>query len=93
MADYKCPNCGGPTSKNGDRYVCTGECGGSFEFKAGEAKVTNVGEIDALKADVEELKKRLPASQPSHEPPENPQPAPKTKAEPDEDSDEDDEDL
>jgi hypothetical protein len=69
--------------------VCS-HCGGSFTWKAGEAKLTQVGEFDAIKADVEELKQRLPASTPAGETPADPSPPVEEDVEvEDEDEDED----
>lgn len=77
MADLKCPNCGCPcASGDGGKAVCA-QCGGSFVWNGPEAKLVGVGEIDELKetvdkqgADLEELKKRLPASSPAAAAPE-----------------------
>jgi uncharacterized Zn finger protein (UPF0148 family) len=72
MSDRKCPNCGaiGVPGKD-DSYACPA-CGGTFVFKAGEAKLQAVGELDELRAkvtahdaDLAELKKTLPASRPA----------------------------
>lgn len=96
MSDRKCPNCGavGVPGAN-DSYACPA-CGGSFAFKAGEAKLTDVGELDRLKekldkhdVDLDELKKRLPASSPAAVPDDD---GP-SEAEPDGYLDEDEEDL
>jgi|GEM_PF-6092924 len=72
MSDRKCPNCSAVcVAGSDDSYACPA-CGGSFTFKAGEPKLTGVGELDRLKdklakhdADLEELKKVLPASRPA----------------------------
>ncbi len=88
--ELKCPNCGSPAAaaEAGKKIVCT-SCGGSFVFEQGEAKLAGVGEIDQIKADVEELKKRLPASTPAADPVEDPQPDPDQ----DEEEPEDEDDL
>ena len=71
MPDRKCPKLrsGGIAGAN-DTYACP-SCGGTFSFQGGEPKLTAVGELDKLKdamsetrADLEELKQRLPASVP-----------------------------
>jgi len=78
MADpekvWVCPNCGPGTQTHTSEkgHVCE-KCGGTFTFIAGEAKLAAVGEIDQLKADVEEIKQRLPASVPAAVPPEDPE--------------------
>jgi uncharacterized Zn finger protein (UPF0148 family) len=63
--ELKCPNCGTAAipRENGDCVCAT--CGGTFTFKAGEARLKNAGELDKLQADVDELKQRLPASTPA----------------------------
>ena len=60
-----CPNCGPGTKvhKGEKGYTCE-TCGGTFTFVVGEPKLAVVGELDRVKADVEELKQRLPASTP-----------------------------
>ncbi len=64
--ELKCPNCGGPTRRDGDVWHCIGECGGSFKFRAGEAKLVGVGEFAklrettaALEREVKELREAL----------------------------------
>ncbi len=70
MADqekaWMCPNCGPGTKTHttAKGHVCE-TCGGTFTFVAGEAKLQEIGELDKVKADVEELKQRLPASVPA----------------------------
>jgi uncharacterized Zn finger protein (UPF0148 family) len=87
--ELKCPNCGTPAAgKEGVKIVCA-QCGGTFEYTAGEAKLTAVGEIDKIRTDVEELKQRLPASTPAAEPAVDPNP---DLEDPDIDDDEEDED-
>lgn len=69
-----CPSCLAPADKlhKGEKGWTCEVCGGTFAVIAGETKLTAVGEIDQLKADVKELKERLPASIPAAEPPEQP---------------------
>jgi uncharacterized Zn finger protein (UPF0148 family) len=89
--DLKCPNCGTPAAgEAGSKIVCA-TCGGTFEFVAGEARLTGVGEVDKLKetvtqhdADIAEIKQRLPGSTPAADPDE---PA---AVDPDDDDDEED---
>jgi uncharacterized Zn finger protein (UPF0148 family) len=99
MADQqlKCPNCGSAVTVKADGTAVCGTCGGSFSWQAGEAKLEGVGELDALKADVDELKKRLPASTPAQEPAtdpdrEWPEKDPDDYRDPDPDAEDDDED-
>lgn len=68
--ELKCPNCGTAAAgaKAGTRIVCV-TCGGTFEYIADEAKLKDIGVIDQLQADMEELKKRMPVSTPGAEPP------------------------
>jgi uncharacterized Zn finger protein (UPF0148 family) len=89
--ELKCPNCGTPAAigKEGVKIVCS-QCGGTFEYSAGEAKLTAVGEIDKIRTDVEELKQRLPASVPAAQPPEDPSATPDSPFDDDEDLTEDD---
>jgi len=85
--ELKCPNCGTPAiPKDGGDCVCA-TCGGTFTFKAGEARLKNVGELDKLQADVDELKQRLPASTPAQDEP------PAEELGDEEQEDDDDEDL
>lgn len=67
--ELTCPNCGPGTKAHATEkgHVCE-TCGGTFTFIAGEPKLAAVGELDKVKADVEELKRRLPASSPAAEP-------------------------
>lgn len=52
--ELKCPNCGTPAvAGEGGKVVCTG-CGGTFRFRAGEAKLEAVAEFDQLKKKVAE---------------------------------------
>jgi uncharacterized Zn finger protein (UPF0148 family) len=67
MAELKCPNCGTVGIPGAGGKVTCATCGGTFSFVAGEAKLTDVGQLDKLQADVEELKQRLPASSPKAE--------------------------
>jgi uncharacterized Zn finger protein (UPF0148 family) len=55
--ELKCPNCGlaAIPKENGAKIVC-GTCGGTFTYIAGEAKLQDVGELDRLKSDVDQLK-------------------------------------
>lgn len=58
-----CPNCGpGTKTHGGEKGTICEQCGGTFTYVAGEPKLAAVGELDRVKADVEELKKRLPAA-------------------------------
>jgi uncharacterized Zn finger protein (UPF0148 family) len=66
--ELKCPNCQFPALVKEDGSAVCSHCGGTFTFKAGEAHLSNVGEFDAVKRDVEELKQRLPASTPAEPP-------------------------
>jgi uncharacterized Zn finger protein (UPF0148 family) len=68
--ELKCPNCGTPAhaAEAGKKIVCA-SCGGTFEYVAGEARLQDVGQLDKLQADIEELKQRLPASTPAADPP------------------------
>jgi len=82
-----------------DSFACP-SCGGSFTFKAGEAKLTGVGELDELRnkvashdADLVELKKALPASRPGAQPPEEPSRNPDSPFDDDDESEDEDEDL
>lgn len=53
-----CPNCGPGTkchAKDGGGLVCEA-CGGTFTWTAGEPTLTDVGELERLKGDVEQLK-------------------------------------
>ncbi|MCU0916907.1 MAG: hypothetical protein MUC88_20455 [Planctomycetes bacterium] len=61
-----CPNCGPGTKTHASEKgtVCE-QCGGTFTYVAGEAKLHQIGELDQLRADVEEIKQRLPASSPA----------------------------
>lgn len=92
MAELKCPNCGEPAAAGdaGKTIVCA-KCGGRFKFISGEAKLQSVSDFDRLRADIEELKQRLPASVPAKETPADPP------EDPDDDLDveggDDDEDL
>mgnify|MGYP001159233646 CR=1 FL=1 len=81
-----------------DTYACP-SCGGSFTFATGEAKLKDVGELDKLKekldrhdADLDELKKRLPASSSAADPPADPDEGP-SETEPAGYGDDDEEDL
>ncbi len=58
--ELKCPNCGSPAlAKEGGKYVCTNiECGATFTFQEGEARLTAVGEYEALRKDVDHIKSR-----------------------------------
>ena len=60
MSELVCPSCGPGTkchAGEGGKTICEA-CGGSFSFVAGEAKLKDVGELDKIKADVEDLKVR-----------------------------------
>lgn len=86
-----CPNCGPGTKTHagqGDKVICE-TCGGTFIFVAGEAKLKDFGELDKIKADVEELKKRLPASSPAAPPAAEPDKDPESEDDPEDDNDED----
>ena len=50
----KCPNCGVAGHAKADGSVVCPQCGGTFTFKAGEAKLADVGEFDRTKAKVAE---------------------------------------
>lgn len=64
--ELKCPNCGpGTKTHKSEKGIVCEQCGGTFTFIAGEAKLKEIGELDKVKADVEELKQRLPASTPA----------------------------
>lgn len=58
MAELQCPNCGaaGKVHAKGDGDLVCETCGGSFSWKAGEPKLKDVGELDKLKADVDEIR-------------------------------------
>ena len=56
-----CPNCGPGTkchAKEGGGLVCE-TCGGTFRYEAGEAKLKDIGELERLTRDVEDLKDKL----------------------------------
>jgi transcription elongation factor Elf1 len=55
-ADLKCPNCGsaGVAGKQTGELVCS-QCGGTFTFKEGEARLAGLDEYDQLKGKVEQL--------------------------------------
>ena len=55
--ELHCPNCGlaAIPKENGAKIVC-GTCGGTFTYVAGEAKLQDVGELDRLKSEVDQLK-------------------------------------
>lgn len=55
--ELKCPNCGaGAVAKEGGGLVCTNrECGGSFTFQEGEARLKGVGEYEKLQGKVDKL--------------------------------------
>jgi len=80
MADLKCPGCGAKSVAGQDgRRICP-ECGGSFEFVAGEAKLAGVAEFDQLKktvddqaAEISALKEQLGQAEPAAEPPTEPE--------------------
>jgi len=92
MADeLKCPNCATPAASGSEGKIVCATCGGTFEFHAGEAKLKSIGEIDQIKADVEELKQRLPASSPA-QPPEEPSDTPDSPFDDDPDIGDDEED-
>lgn len=63
----RCPNCAAKvTTDEGGLSHCS-ECGGSFRYEAGRAKLAGVGKIDALEKEVagmkstlDEIKQRLP---------------------------------
>jgi len=84
-----CPSCGPGTKchgKEGGGLVCE-TCGGTFRYEAGEAKLQDVGELERLTQDVEDLKAKVGEQQP---------PAvesPADTAERDPDEEDDDEDL
>jgi len=51
----RCPNCGaGVIADKDGRLVCP-ECGGSFAWQNGKAKLTDVAEFDKIKTDVGKL--------------------------------------
>jgi len=69
--------------------VCS-TCGGTFVFHQGEAKLKGMEEFDKLRADVDELKQRLPASTPAApQPPEEPSDSPDSPFDDDDSGDED----
>jgi ribosomal protein S27AE len=69
---WTCPNCGpGTVTHETEKGIVCEKCGGTFVFTAGEAKLTDVGKLDRLEADVADLKKRLSASSPAALPPED----------------------
>ena len=55
--ELHCPNCGlaAIPKENGAKIVC-GTCGGTFTYIAGEAKLQDVGALDRLISDVDQLK-------------------------------------
>lgn len=55
--ELKCPNCGAAAVQKQDGCcVCTNkECGGTFTFKEGEARLAGVGEYEQLKGKVEQI--------------------------------------
>jgi uncharacterized Zn finger protein (UPF0148 family) len=59
--ELKCPNCGAAAVPKEDGSLVCPTCGGTFTFKEGEARLAKAGEFDQVKADIEELKKRVPA--------------------------------
>lgn len=63
--ELKCPNCGIVAIPKDDGTLVCATCGGTFTFTAGEARLGDIGELDKLQADVDELKQRLPASTPA----------------------------
>jgi len=74
MPDLKCPCCGTPgVPGEGGKVVCS-QCGGTYTFIAGEAKLTGVAEFDQLKktvesqaAELDALKKQLGQGTPNGE--------------------------
>jgi len=62
MADRKmrCPNCGAGVSAPGqDGKIVCGECGGSFVWQDGKARLAGVGELDKLREDVTGLQETM----------------------------------
>lgn len=94
--EFSCPNCGpGTKVHQSEKGTVCETCGGTFTYVAGEAKLQDIGELDKVKADVEELKQRLPASTPAADPAEReivPNHPPGTLPHDHEDADEEDED-
>ncbi len=56
--ELQCPSCGpaGKVHAKADGGLACEVCGGTFVFQAGEAKLKDVGELDRVKGDVEQLK-------------------------------------
>jgi ribosomal protein S27AE len=54
--DLTCPNCGAAAVGKQDGSCVCPECGGTFTFQEGEARLAGVGEYDQLKGDVDQLK-------------------------------------
>jgi hypothetical protein len=57
-SDLQCPSCGpaGKIHPKQDGSMACEVCGGTFVFQAGEAKLKDIGELDRLKTDVEDIK-------------------------------------
>jgi hypothetical protein len=89
-----CPNCGPGTKTHagaGDKIVCE-QCGGSFVFVAGEAKLKQMGELDQIKTTLADHEAAIKGLQ--GQPPVPPRPDDPEDGEDEELSeDEDDEDL
>jgi hypothetical protein len=86
--ELQCPNCGpGTKTHQSEQGTVCEQCGGTFTFAAGEAKVKEVGRLDQLEADLQEIKERLPASTPAAQP--EPDPDPENEPSVDDDEEED----
>jgi len=57
MGDMRCPNCAAKVAvKSNGECVCA-ECGGTFQWKAGDAKLTGAADWDAVKSELAEIRK------------------------------------
>jgi hypothetical protein len=61
--ELSCPSCGPGTkchAGESGKVICE-NCGGTFEYEAGEAKLKDVGQLERVTKDVDDLKEQVRA--------------------------------
>jgi uncharacterized Zn finger protein (UPF0148 family) len=96
--ELSCPSCGPGTKTHAgeDGKIICENCGGTFVFETGEAKLKDVGQLERLRQDVEDLKAQVKAGRevPTEDPDrEMPDRDPNERVVVEGDEEEDDEDL